>query len=49
MELQVIVWNGDEFQRASHVGFVLEGDEWHSENLSTPPMTTDDPLTADHR
>jgi len=49
MELQVIVWNGDDFQRASHVGFVLEGDEWHSENLSTPPMTTDDPLTADHR
>lgn len=49
MELQVIVWNGDEFQRASHVGFVLEGDEWHSENLSTPPMTTDDSLTADHR
>ena len=49
MELQVIVWNGDEFRRASHVGFVLEGDEWHSENLSTQPMTTDDPLTADHR
>ncbi|MFT5331167.1 MAG: 3',5'-cyclic AMP phosphodiesterase CpdA [Parasphingorhabdus sp.] len=49
MELQVIVWNGDEFQRASHVGFVLEGDEWHSENLSTQPMTTDDSLTADHR
>ncbi|WP_323799864.1 metallophosphoesterase [Parasphingorhabdus sp.] len=49
MELQVIVWNGDEFQRASHVGFVLEGDEWHSENLSTQPMTTDDSLRADHR
>lgn len=49
MELQVIVWNGDDFQRASHVGFVLEGDEWHSENLSTQPMTTDDPLRADHR
>ncbi|MEQ8745057.1 metallophosphoesterase [Parasphingorhabdus sp.] len=49
MELQVIVWNGDDFQRASHVGFVLEGDEWHSENLSTQPMTTDDSLTADHR
>ncbi|WP_417618264.1 metallophosphoesterase family protein [Parasphingorhabdus sp.] len=49
MELQVIVWNGDDFQRASHVGFVLEGDEWHSENLSTQPMTTDDTLTADHR
>ena len=49
MELQVIVWNGDDFQRASHVGFVLEGDEWHSENLSTQPMTTNDPLRADHR
>lgn len=49
MELQVIVWNGDDFQRASHVGFSLKGGEWHSENLSTQPMTTDDSLGSDHR
>ena len=34
MELQVIVWNGEQFARASHVGFALEGDHWRSEKLA---------------
>ncbi|WP_082788246.1 metallophosphoesterase family protein [Sphingorhabdus sp. M41] len=42
MELQVIVWNGEEFQRASHVGFSLEGEQWHSEELSTEERATGD-------
>ena len=49
MELQVIVWNGAGFQRASHVGFVLKGEHWHSEDLSTRPMAPDNNLSAqDH-
>mgnify|MGYP003636515886 FL=1 len=46
MELQVIVWNGEGFQRASHVGFSLEGEQWHSRELSTQEMTTGDFLSA---
>ena len=34
MELQVIVWNGEEFERASHVGFSLQGEHWHSRQLA---------------
>ena len=41
MELQVIVWNGEEFQRASHVGFSLKEEQWHSEELSTHEQTTE--------
>lgn len=40
MELQVIVWNGEDFQRASHVGFFLDGGQWHSEQLSIQEMAT---------
>ena len=40
MELQVIVWNGEEFQRASHVGFSLEGEEWHSQQLAVHESAT---------
>jgi len=42
MELQVIVWNGEDFQRASHVGFVLQGEQWHSQQLSEQEMATGD-------
>ncbi|ATW05210.1 metallophosphoesterase [Sphingorhabdus sp. YGSMI21] len=42
MELQVIVWNGEGFQRASHVGFSLDGNQWHSEELSTHEPATGD-------
>lgn len=42
MELQVIVWNGEDFQRASHVGFSLKGKRWHSEQLATQEMAADE-------
>lgn len=46
MELQVIVWNGEDFQRASHVGFSLEGEHWHSRELSTQGLAAGDFVTA---
>ena len=46
MELQVIVWNGQEFERASHVGFSLEGAEWHSQQLSEQDMAAGDFIRA---
>lgn len=42
MELQVIVWNGQEFERASHVGFSLDGEEWQSQPLSDQDMGAGD-------
>ena len=46
MELQVIVWNGQEFERASHVGFSLEGEHWHSQQLSEQDMVEGDFIRA---
>lgn len=46
MELQVIVWNGEKFERASHVGFSLEGEEWHSQPLSEQDMDAGDFIAA---
>lgn len=40
MELQVIVWNGEAFERASHVGYALEGDHWRSEKLAEQAMAS---------
>ena len=44
MELQVIVWNGEDFQRASHVGFALEQGRWQSQDLSTQAVVQDNIL-----
>ncbi|CAO1650808.1 metallophosphoesterase family protein [Parasphingorhabdus sp. NYA22] len=49
MELQVIVWNGEDFQRASHVGFSLKGRRWHSEQLATQEMAADEFSEPDYR
>jgi 3',5'-cyclic AMP phosphodiesterase CpdA len=46
MELQVIVWNGEKFERASHVGFSLDGEEWHSQELSEQDMVAGDFIAA---
>ena len=40
----MIVQDGEDFQRASHIGCFLEGKQWHSEQLSMPWMTTGDPM-----
>jgi 3',5'-cyclic AMP phosphodiesterase CpdA len=42
MELQVIVWNGEDFKRASHVGFTLKDEQWHSEELTSEKTATGD-------
>lgn len=34
IELQVIAWTGDSFQRGSHVGYRFEADEWTSQTLA---------------
>ena len=49
MELQVIVWNGEDFQRASHVGFTLIGEQWHSEQLAIQEMATGEFSEQDRR
>ena len=46
MELQVIVWNGEKFERASHVGFSLDGEEWHSQELSEQDVVAGDFIAA---
>ena len=46
MELQVIVWNGEKFERASHVGFSLDGEEWHSQELSEQGVVAGDFIAA---
>ena len=49
MELQVIVWSGEDFHRASHVGFSLKGKRWHSEQLTTQEMAADQFSEPDYR
>jgi len=46
MELQVIVWNGEEFERASHVGFSLQGEHWHSRQLAVEGTGAGDFVSA---
>tara|TARA_R110002033_G_scaffold34779_4_gene72654 strand:+ start:15424 stop:16299 length:876 start_codon:yes stop_codon:yes gene_type:complete len=46
MELQVIVWNGEEFERASHVGFSLQGGHWHSRQLAVEGTDAGDFVAA---
>tara|TARA_R110000850_G_scaffold4312_21_gene19952 strand:+ start:2412 stop:3287 length:876 start_codon:yes stop_codon:yes gene_type:complete len=46
MELQVIVWNGEEFERASHVGFSLEGEHWRSQPLAPQEIPAGDFIAA---
>ncbi len=37
IELQVIVWDGAAFQRASHVGYRYDGQHWQRRELDAPP------------
>jgi len=46
MELQVIVWNGEKFERASHVGFSLQGEHWHSRQLAVEGTGAGDFVSA---
>ena len=36
MDLQVIVWDGTGFRRASHVEYVREGEEWTAKEVVEP-------------
>ncbi|HCW62211.1 MAG TPA: phosphohydrolase, partial [Sphingobium sp.] len=36
MDLQVIVWDGAGFRRASHVEYVREGEEWTAKEVVEP-------------
>ena len=38
VELQVIVWDGTGFQRASHVAYHQHGDRWTGEAVDHPAM-----------
>ena len=37
IELQVIVWDGNAFRRASHVDYVREGEAWMGRDVIDPP------------
>ncbi|CAN5366178.1 metallophosphoesterase [soil metagenome] len=39
IELQVVVWDGAGFQRASHVEYDFDGENWASHKVDDPPMS----------